>query len=115
MSAPGGKTRSTSVRTGPGSAGGTIDPPPSRNERRAHPAWTGELSRRCHASVPQAGASVGPSMVPSRAMDGRLVGGRYRLLEAHAMGGMASVWRAVDETSGEKVAVKRLHPHLLDD
>ncbi len=48
-------------------------------------------------------------------MDGRLIGGRYRLLDAHAIGGMASVWRAVDETSGETVAVKRLHPHLLDD
>ena len=48
-------------------------------------------------------------------MDGRLLGGRYRLLEAHAMGGMASVWRAHDERTGEVVAVKRLHPHLIED
>jgi serine/threonine protein kinase len=48
-------------------------------------------------------------------MDGRLLGGRYRLLESHAMGGMASVWRATDEESGEVVAVKRLHPHLVAD
>ncbi|HUP54600.1 MAG TPA: serine/threonine-protein kinase [Methylomirabilota bacterium] len=48
-------------------------------------------------------------------MDGRLLGGRYRLLEAHAMGGMASVWRAHDERTGEVVAVKRLHPHLTAD
>ena len=48
-------------------------------------------------------------------MDGRLLGGRYRLLEAHAMGGMASVWRAHDERTGEVVAVKRLHPHLIAD
>jgi serine/threonine-protein kinase len=48
-------------------------------------------------------------------MDGRLLGGRYRLLESHAMGGMASVWRAHDERTGEVVAVKRLHPHLIAD
>ena len=48
-------------------------------------------------------------------MDGRLLGGRYRLLEAHAMGGMASVWRAHDERTGEVVAIKRLHPHLIED
>ncbi len=48
-------------------------------------------------------------------MDGRLLGGRYRLLDAHAMGGMASVWRAHDERTGEVVAIKRLHPHLIAD
>src|SRR5688500_450293 len=48
-------------------------------------------------------------------MDGRLLGGRYRLLEAHAMGGMASVWRAHDERTGEVVAIKRLHPHPTED
>ena len=48
-------------------------------------------------------------------MDGRLLGGRYRLLEAHAMGGMASVWRAHDERTGDVVAIKRLHPHLIAD
>jgi serine/threonine protein kinase len=31
------------------------------------------------------------------------------------MGGTASVWRAVDESTGQTVAVKRLHPHLLAD
>lgn len=31
------------------------------------------------------------------------------------MGGMASVWRATDEETGEVVAVKRLHPHLVAD
>jgi serine/threonine protein kinase len=48
-------------------------------------------------------------------MDERYVGGRYRLLEAHAMGGMASIWRAVDESTGSVVAVKRLHPFLITD
>ena len=48
-------------------------------------------------------------------MDERRVGDRYRLLEAHAIGGMASVWRALDERTGETVAVKRLHPYLVAD
>ena len=48
-------------------------------------------------------------------MDGSLLGGRYRLLESRATGGMASVWRAADEETGDIVAVKRLHPHLLAD
>ena len=31
------------------------------------------------------------------------------------MGGMASVWRANDERTGQVVAIKRLHPHLIAD
>src|SRR3954452_17774856 len=31
------------------------------------------------------------------------------------MGGSAAVWRALDETSGEQVAVKRLHPVAFAD
>ena len=48
-------------------------------------------------------------------MDGRLIGGRYRLLEARAIGGSSAVWRALDERTGRFVAVKRLHPHLAGD
>lgn len=48
-------------------------------------------------------------------MDDRLVGGRYRLLDARALGGSAAVWRAIDEQTGEAVAVKLLHPHLVAD
>jgi hypothetical protein len=46
---------------------------------------------------------------------GTLVAGRYRLERILASGGMAQVWRAVDEILQRPVAVKLLHAHLADD
>lgn len=45
----------------------------------------------------------------------RLIGQRYRPLERRAVGGMATLWRARDERTGEVVAVKRIHPFLVTD
>jgi eukaryotic-like serine/threonine-protein kinase len=41
--------------------------------------------------------------------------GRYRLLERAGAGGSAQVWRAVDQQTGDEVAVKRLHPVVFAD
>ena len=46
---------------------------------------------------------------------GDLVAGRYRLEAAIASGGMATVWRAVDEVLARPVAVKVLHQRLAAD
>jgi len=52
---------------------------------------------------------------PATALDGHLLGDRYRLGPVIATGGMAQVRRAEDVVLGRQVAVKILHPHLAAD
>lgn len=44
-----------------------------------------------------------------------ILGGRYRLEEKIASGGMAQVWRGTDDVLRRAVAIKILHPHLTAD
>ena len=44
---------------------------------------------------------------------GRVLGGRYELVAPIGVGGMASVWRAMDTVLGREVAVKVMHPQFL--
>ena len=92
---------------------GQCDGPAPANATR--PACPNRLAGSCNPGPNDRVIALQRGPWYKHTMDGRLLGGRYRLLEAHAMGGMASVWRAHDERTGEVVAVKRLHPHLIAD
>ena len=46
---------------------------------------------------------------------GALLSGRYRVTARLGAGGMATIYRAVDESLERDVAIKVLHPHLADD
>lgn len=56
-----------------------------------------------------------PEQTTSAGLRGAVLGGRYRLDGLIGRGGMASVYRATDQTLGRDVAVKVLHGHLADD
>lgn len=58
---------------------------------------------------PLSGRPAGDTLV------GRLLDGRYEVRERIARGGMATVYRAVDNRLDRVVALKVMHPHLADD
>ena len=48
-------------------------------------------------------------------MIGKLISGRYRLIAPLGEGGMATIWRAIDEQLDREVAVKILRPQFSSD
>ena len=50
-----------------------------------------------------------------RITPGVRLGGRYRVAERIGAGGMATIYRGIDETLERPVAIKVLHAHLADD
>ncbi|MDP9497751.1 MAG: protein kinase, partial [Actinomycetota bacterium] len=58
---------------------------------------------------------VGPGAPAADPRVGRLLDGRYRLLDRLARGGTATVYRGLDERLERPVAVKVMHPALADD
>ncbi|MEV6394135.1 serine/threonine-protein kinase [Streptomyces sp. NPDC051907] len=67
------------------------------------------------ASALPGSASTSPASAPDPSV-GRLIGGRYRLMDRLGHGGMGTVWRARDEVVDRDVAVKepRVPEHLSD-
>ena len=55
------------------------------------------------------------SLPHPQSVDQSVLFGRYRLLERAGAGGSAQVWRALDEQTGDEVAIKRLHPVVFAD
>ncbi|MDY0063072.1 MAG: serine/threonine-protein kinase [Myxococcota bacterium] len=59
-----------------------------------------------------------PAATPPRPADpllGRLLDGRYELVRQIGRGGMGKVYEALHQGTGRKVAVKLLHPHLVEE
>ena len=63
------------------------------------------------SSSPRAHADAGVEPISV----GALVAGRYRVTARIGAGGMATIYRAVDESLERDVAIKVLHAHLADD
>ncbi|MBU0483070.1 MAG: serine/threonine protein kinase [Proteobacteria bacterium] len=45
---------------------------------------------------------------------GKILNGRYRIDSVLGRGGMSTVFKGIDNTLGRAVAIKMIHPHLLD-
>lgn len=56
------------------------------------------------------GTKANPALERAKKMLGVVFNNRWRLIDVAGTGGMATVFRAVDETGGDDVAVKLMHP-----
>ncbi|MET7357459.1 serine/threonine-protein kinase [Streptomyces sp. NPDC005562] len=98
----------------PGQSGGAHpDNPYAQPHEPAPPTVPHAATAPPTAPTPQTQAVPDPAAGPEPGA-GRLIAGRYRLLDKLGHGGMGTVWRAKDETVDREVAVKepRVPDHL---
>jgi len=79
-------------------------------EERLH-GQLDELRREIAAARPAEAAEAGPDA--NVLQPGQVFAGRYEIVRALGAGGMGAVYRAHDRELGEDVAIKMMHPELL--
>jgi eukaryotic-like serine/threonine-protein kinase len=103
-----------------GSQAAGVNAPESGQAKAADGAEAGQPGVPADRAGPASGPEGSPAEAAAGLTDdipnGRVLGGRYRLTELIAVGGMGQVWRGTDEILGRPVAVKLLSAkHLGDD
>jgi eukaryotic-like serine/threonine-protein kinase len=86
----------------------SADDPPGGSSACPH---CGELHPPAYTHCPKTGRPLNAG----RALIGRVIAGRYRVIGLLGEGGMGAVYIAEHTLIGRKVALKRLHPELASD
>lgn len=82
------------------------------------PDSRGPLCPHCgdpHSSSYTHCPNTGKALTTGRALIGRVIAGKYRVIGLLGEGGMGAVYVAEHMLMGRKVAIKRLHPELASD